>query len=189
MNDLESVSILLRKLKNGDEYASNQLWNRYIGDLIEVARNKLRNLPTRVSDEEDLVLAAFNAFFMGVRSNRFSKLNTRDDLWQVLVMLTERKAIDEIRQHSAQKRGQGKVRGESVFGKTEMGGKEPTPEFSVQFADEVQQCLGKLKDKDLTKIVMLRLQGYNNQEIAHHIERSVSSVERKMRLIRNIWNS
>ncbi|MBM4092203.1 MAG: hypothetical protein FJ276_22660 [Planctomycetes bacterium] len=42
-------------------------------------------------------------------------LENREDLWQVLAMLTERRAIAERRRECADKRGGGNNRGESVF--------------------------------------------------------------------------
>ena len=44
------------------------------------------------------------------------RLDDRGDLWQVLVMLTKRKAIGLLRREQAAKRGGGQVRGESALG-------------------------------------------------------------------------
>ena len=45
-------------------------------------------------------------------AGRFPELDDRQDLWKVLVMLTARKAVDQLRRGHAQKRGGGLVRGE-----------------------------------------------------------------------------
>ena len=82
--------------------------------LIRLASRKLGDLPRRVADEEDVVLSAFNDFLRGVEDGRFTRLDDRDDLWQVLVMLTERKAIGLRRHDPGEKRGGGQVRGESA---------------------------------------------------------------------------
>ncbi len=76
-----------------------------------MASRKLGDLPRRVADEEDVVLSAFHDFLRGVEEGRFTRLDDREDLWQVLVMLTERKAIGLRRKTQAEKRGGGQVRG------------------------------------------------------------------------------
>lgn len=200
MDHSASVSLWIEQLKQGDDEAGTKLWNRYITNLIELAAYKLKGVPKRTADEEDLVISAFNAFFDGVRANRFSNLHSRSDLWQILVMLTERKAIDQIRRQTSQKRGSGKVRGESVFenenaqmgrdgnsGLVAAADSKPSPEFAIQFADQVQHCMDKLDDELLTRIVLLKMQGFTNKEAAENIGCSLSSVERKMRLIRQLW--
>lgn len=53
-----------------------------------------RGSPCRVADEEDVVAVAFASFCRGIAANRFAVLDDRDDLWQVLVVLTERKAVE-----------------------------------------------------------------------------------------------
>lgn len=197
-----SVSILLEDLKNGNEQVGGEIWQRYMNDLIVLSRRRLNRAPNRrLTDEEDIAVCAFNAFLMGVRAKRFQKLNTRDDLWQVLVMLADRNAIDQIRKQNSQKRGEGKVRGESVFvdqdesaSKNTMGisglvDDQPTPEFAVQFGEEVRARLSKLNSDELNEIVMLRLEGYTNQEIADRFNLSLSTIERKLKLIRKIWTS
>lgn len=120
MSDLHSVSELLRQLKLNQSTAAHQLWNRFIDQLIRAASRHLRNLPRRAVDEEDVAVTAFEAFLRGNREFRFNQLETREDLWQVLAMLTERKATEVLRREQADKRGGGQVRGESVFEKMIM---------------------------------------------------------------------
>ncbi len=200
MTSTGSITVWIEELRHGDETNSPQIWNCYVKRLIKLARKKMSGMQTRVSDEEDLVSAAFNSFFMGMRDGRFSKLQTRDDLWQVLVMLAERRIVDQQRQNLAKKRGSGNVRGESVFKKADNGsrcvasldgvaGSQPTPEFALNFLDELGAVLGKLRgDKVLEQIVLLKFQGFNNLEIAERTGCSLSSVERKLRLIRDLWH-
>ena len=89
----ESVTIWLSGLKAGRSDAAGKIWHRYVEQLVRHARRKLGRSPRRAADEEDVVLSAFDGFLKGVDDGRFLKLNDRHDLWQVLVMLTERRAI------------------------------------------------------------------------------------------------
>ncbi len=104
MSQSQSVTQLIDQLQFGDSLAAQQIWDRFIERLIGLARRWLQQLPRRAIDEEDVALSAFNAFFQGVNAQRFERLGNRDDLWQVLAMLTERKAIGVMRHELAKKR-------------------------------------------------------------------------------------
>ena len=101
MNESHSVTAWIDQLKLGDQEAATQIWERYFEQLVTVARSKLEGAPTRAVDEEDVALLAFDSLFRGVKEKRFPNLDDRDDLWQLLLMLTERKAIDQKRRESS----------------------------------------------------------------------------------------
>jgi hypothetical protein len=60
-------------------------------------------------DEEDVMVSVFDRFFRAANEERFARLEDRDDLWQILLVLTDRKVADQYRQSLAQKRGGGGV--------------------------------------------------------------------------------
>jgi DNA-directed RNA polymerase specialized sigma24 family protein len=45
-----------------------------------------------------------------------------------------------------------------------------------------------LPDADLRSIALLKLMGYTNQEVAADLGCSIRRIERKLALIRTIWN-
>ena len=65
---------------------------------------------------------------------------------------------------------------------------EPTPEHAAMVGDEFERLLGLLKDETLRAIVMLKLDGYTNMEVAEQLNRHVRSIERKLQLIRMHWS-
>ena len=93
---LGSVTRWIHLLKRGDQAAAQQLWERYHARLLGLARQVLRESQRRHADEEDVVQIVFSRFFRGVSEGRFPRLNDRDNLWRLLVVLTARKAIDQI---------------------------------------------------------------------------------------------
>src|SRR5262249_29582601 len=136
-----SVTFWIGQLKAGDEHAAHKLWEGYFQGLVGRARKKLQGAARRVADEEDVALSAFDSFCRGAGGGRFPKLDDRSDLWQLMVMITARKAVD-LRQHEVRKkRGGGVVHvgsdASSVEGKegdvlAQVVGREPTPEFAAQ---------------------------------------------------------
>ncbi len=195
----ESITCWLNQLKSGNSAAAGKLWNRYVERLVRLARNKLGDAPRRVADEEDVVVAAFNGFLQGVEDGRFTRLNDRHDLWQILVMLTERRAIAHRRREGAGKRGGGKVRGESVFeAPAERSGRgmeltqaawhEATPALAAELAEQTRTLLAGLADDTQRRIAVGKLEGRTNQEVADMLGVSVRTVERKLGIIRDKWS-
>src|SRR5215218_2228283 len=115
MSSLGSVTHLLARLKGRDDDAARRLWEAYYHRLIALARARLRGVPRSAADEEDVALSAFDSFCRAAEAGRFPRLDDRDDLWAVLVTLTERKAYAQADRANAAKRGGGQVRGDSVL--------------------------------------------------------------------------
>ena len=107
MSDSGSVTVWITRLKAGDAIAADQLWENYYRRLVGLARERLRGQPRAAADEEDVALSAFHSFFRGVERNQFPRLDDRYDLWQLLVVMTARKASRLIRHEHALKRGEG----------------------------------------------------------------------------------
>jgi RNA polymerase sigma factor (sigma-70 family) len=196
----ESVTTLLAGLKAGRKNAAADLWQRYVENLVRLASRKMGRKRYRAVDEEDVVLSAFDAFLKGVNEGRFAQLDGRDDLWQILVMLTERKVIAVRRREGALKRGGGHVRGESALaqvdgngshgpGLDQVVGSQPTPAMATELAEQARSLLSCLSDDVQRKIALGKLEGYTNQELAKRLDINLRAVERKLRIIRRKWKS
>jgi len=196
MSTDDSVSVWIEGLKAGQETAAAKLWGHFYSRLVALACRRLRDLPRRAADEEDVVLSAFETFLRRAQDGQFPRLHDRNDLWQLLVTITERKALNQVRDLTRQKRGGGMVRGESAFLNSEASAEgagidqvvapEPTPEFAAAMTEGLCRLLGLL-DNDLRQIALLKLEGHTNEEIGAIVGRSVPTVERRLRLIRDAW--
>jgi DNA-directed RNA polymerase specialized sigma24 family protein len=187
-----SVTHWVRELRAGNRAAAQRLWEGYFRRLVVLARQRLAGSPRRAADEEDVALSAFDSFCRGAEGNRFPRLEDRHDLWQLLLMLTARKAFD-LRQHERrQKRGGGAVRGESVFagldgaGLEQVVGAEPAPQFAAEVADECRRLFDCLDD-ELRAVALAKMEGLTNTEIAARLGCAPATVERRLRLIRATW--
>lgn len=190
MSELNSVTVWLDHLRAGDPEAARELWNRYFGRLVALARGRLAARVRRAADEEDVALSAFHSFCRAAEAGRFPRLDDRDDLWAVLVTLTERKAFALADRELARKRGGGEVRGDSVFEAGDgRAAPDPTPAFAAEVAEECEQLLARLdaRDPDLRRIAEWKLEGYTNEEVAARAGKSLATVERKVAVIRTLW--
>ena len=200
MASSHSVTHWIGQLRAGDRVAAQHLWEGYFRRLVGLARGKLQCLPRRAADEEDVALSAFASFCRGVEGGRFPQLADRDDLWRLLVTITARKALHLARDERSQKRGGGTVRDEAALGDRddsaaldaaidELLGREPTPAFAAQVAEECQRLLDSLGDADLRTIAVWKMEGYTTEEIAAKLRRAPRTVERKLDLIRRRWTA
>jgi len=193
-----SVTHWLDLLKGGDRGAVQPLWERYYHLLVERARRALGAAPRRAADEEDVALSAFDSFFRGVAKGRFPRLDDRNDLWRLLLVLTAQKAAHQIRDEFRVKRGGGQVRPESDLPGADAEdaegvlarviGSEPTPEFAAQVAEESRRLLAKLGSDVLRSIAQRKLEGYTVEEIAELLGCVPRTVNRKLAEIRDLWS-
>jgi DNA-directed RNA polymerase specialized sigma24 family protein len=194
MSSPGSVTVWIAELRAGDSLAAQRLWEGYFRRLVELARRKLLGRPRAAADEEDVALSAFDSFCRGVGEGRFSQLLDRDDLWQLLVLLTARKAYRLIRHEGRQKRGGGAVRHLSALADeassvAEVVGREPTPEFAALVAEECRLRLEALGDAELRAVALAKMEGHSNAVIAARLGVVERTVERRLGLIRKLWGA
>jgi DNA-directed RNA polymerase specialized sigma24 family protein len=183
-----SVTCWLGPLRAGDAGAVQELWERYFHRLVRLARARLRDTPRRAADEEDVALSAFDSFCRNAEQGRFPQVADRDSLWRLLVTITARKAAHQVRDEGRQKRGGGRApadEAEAVL--AEVQGREPTPDFAAEMAEEYQRLLNRLPDQALQAVALLRMEGYTVEEVGQQVGIAPRSVKRKLALIRAVW--
>ena len=193
----EPVTCWLRQLEAGDEDAARLLWQRYYRELVELARARFGTTPRRVADEEDVALSVLRCLYEGAARGQFAELVNRGALWQLLAAITGRKVVDQQRLLTQQKRGGGRVRGDSVVhgndddrssvGFDQFRGEAATPEVLAIAAEEFQRLMLLLDDDRLRQIAQCKLEGYTNEEIGQRLGLACRSIERKLQRIRQIW--
>jgi DNA-directed RNA polymerase specialized sigma24 family protein len=205
-----SVTRWISQLKNGDRDAAQRLWEAYFHRLVSLARKRLLGTARCVADEEDVALDALASFFRGAERGQFPKLQDRDDLWRLLFVLTVRKAIDLARREARQpgaaaagkkpRQGCGEIRpGNDLLWDRTLGDQAernvalvlstaPTPEFAALVADECRRLLDLLGDESLRAVALGKMEGETNAELAARLGCVVSTVERKLGRIRELWN-
>jgi DNA-directed RNA polymerase specialized sigma24 family protein len=199
MSPQESVSQWIGRLQEGDPAAAQHLWERYYQRLVGLARKKLEGMARRSADEEDVALSAFDSFCRGAGDGRFPQLQDRDNLWRLLVTITARKAYQLMLREGRQKRGGNAILDEAALvnpgdssavqgGMEQLLDREPTPQFAAQVAEEYERLLANLPDADLRSVAQWKLEGYTNEEIASKLGCALRSVERKLKVIRSLWD-
>lgn len=193
-----SVTRWVTAMKRGDVAAAQPLWERYHRQLLTLARRGLRSSRRRGADEEDVVQNAFQSFFQGVARGRFPQLDDRDNLWRLLVVITARKALDQLAHEHSKRQGGGTARGETRIASgrpdwdeaaiDQVVGTQPTPQFAAQVAEQYQRLLDLLGDESLCRVAIWKMEGFTNDEVAAKLDCSRRTVARKLETIRIIWS-
>ena len=181
----------IRTIDIHNRWVAPLLRDQVLDRLLPLAKAKLSSRSQRLIDEEDVLISVFDRFFVAAKAGRFGELNNRTDLWQILLMLTERKVIDQYRRDSADKRGSVQTHTEAELPLTldslqELADKHPSPEMVSTFNDSLDWAINRLGNKT-RDVALLRLEGYSNREIAQKLDIGLSTVERKLRVIREVW--
>ena len=179
-----SVTQWLESLRTGDSVAAQNLWNRYFAQLVGVAHQRLNRVSAE-SSGEDVALSALKSVVLGVRANRFQDVTDRTNLWPLLVTITARKAISELRRQLAKKRSA--KQSQPATDLLALISDDPSPEFALQVADELQRLVTSFDDETLRKVAFHKLEGYSNEEIANDLGCSTRTVIRKLNRIRQEW--
>jgi RNA polymerase sigma-70 factor (ECF subfamily) len=187
MPDSPSERSPLEALQAGDEDAARQLFDRYAEQLVVLARRRIsQRLASRI-DAEDIVQSVFRTFFHRAKQGQFH-LEEPDDICKLLARITAHKTFRQIAFHRRAKRdaGQETAQGDDaqdLLMKLMMA--EPSPEEATAFLDQLQHFFGKLADAE-RRILELRMEGYNNVEIAHRLGISDRKIRRLMERVREL---
>jgi len=188
----DSVTDWVGGVRTGDDEAIRKFVDRYYDPIVEFVHRRLPAAVRRSADEEDVALSALDSFVERARDGQFSRLENRDDLWKLLLTISRRKATKHIAHETAQKRGGGQVRGDSVFdasdgslaGFDRVEGHEPSPAEEIELRECVEQIidfLENLEDQSLKEVAILKSQGMTDQELANRLDCSTKTIERKRR--------
>ena len=189
-----SISYAISLMDEMDEKSAQLLWDRFFERLCRVAQQKIYKRHRRLLDPEDVAGSAMFALMEGIKERRFHNVKNRDQLWQMLVMIAARKAINKAKFLDRDKRGGKVTRGDSVLKGYGLGNlkeyidKNDDPAKFVEIEMTCQELLFALPDDNYREIALMRLAGFSNQEIGKELECSTRTIDRKLIAIREVWN-
>jgi RNA polymerase sigma factor (sigma-70 family) len=200
MSTRGSVTRLIIDLRSDEpavrELAARLVWGRYFQELLALARSHLSARIRGREDEEDVLQSMYKSFCLRQRRGDFD-LSSRDDLWKLLVQVTLRKARNTANRHLQGKRD---VRREAGGGAAPTNGTdepgafldqidtdEPTPAEAALLNEALEQRFQALREPELRRIALKKLEGFTNQEIADDLQCTVRTVERKLERVRAYW--
>lgn len=169
----ESFGDVMARLRAGQDDAAAQVFNRFASRLIALARKQMDQQVRRKVDPEDVLQSVFRSFFARNADGQFGEFESWDNLWAMLVVLTQRKCgrrMDYF--HAARRDVQREVPVESPAGDSvsDVGAttEEPSPSEAAMLTETIEQLMRCLEPKH-REVLALRLQGYQPAEIAEQV--------------------
>jgi RNA polymerase sigma-70 factor, ECF subfamily len=177
---------LMIRVRSGEDAAAREVFERFAGRLIALARRQFNQLLARKVDPEDVVQSAFKSFFIRHREGKV-EVGDGGGLWKLLTLITMRKCADRVEYFRADRRDAAR---EATGGAAESHDlelraldREPRPEEAVILAETVEHLFRDLTDHE-RPILELSLQGYTAPEISEQLGRAERSVRRLRERIR-----
>ncbi|MEM6468714.1 MAG: sigma-70 family RNA polymerase sigma factor [Planctomycetota bacterium] len=185
---------LIQRLRAGDSDAARRLFELYQYEIRAMAR-RMRTART-MEDDEDVVIVAFAKCFAAIQKGKYPKVVHGKAFKRMLKHIAKNRMIDFRRKEKAQKRTPNDGTMTQVpfhssvddqFAAEDVAiSDEWPPELLVAFSEQLD-CLIDRLDAKLRHVAELRLEGFTHAEISEEIGRSIPTVERRCRLIRQIW--
>jgi len=168
--------------RQGDQEAAQKLFERYVEQVLKLARKHLnRALASRV-DAEDIAQSVFRTFFHRAGKGQFY-VEEPEDICKLLARITVHKTLRQVAFHMRGKRNARAESGETQEMLLNRLAAGPTSEEAVAFVDQLEHILARLKPAD-RQILEMRMEGYNNQEIAAKLGISDRKIRRLLERLR-----
>jgi RNA polymerase sigma factor (sigma-70 family) len=187
MPDDASFDDLLVRLRAGDEAAAALVVERYARRLVALARTRLEPRILRKEDPEDVLQSVFKSFFHRCGLGQF-RLDSREDLWALLVSLTLHKCCNRADYFRAARRNvdrevQSPPPMDSSAVEWEALAREPGPLEAAKLAETIERLLGSLEPHQV-KIVRLSLEGEGPAQIGARVGVTERTVQRVLKGVR-----
>jgi RNA polymerase sigma-70 factor (ECF subfamily) len=187
MTDDQMFSLLLDRLRSGEDSAAREVFDRFAGRLRALTRSRFNRLLARKVDPEDVVQSAFKSFFVSHRAGKLD-VDDSDGLWNLLAMITLRKCADRAEYFLAHRRDAAR---EVTTGAGGDGpdmwlvavDRQPRPDEAVILAETIEHLFRDVSDHE-RPILELSLRGYTAPEISIELGRAERSVRRLRERIR-----
>jgi RNA polymerase sigma-70 factor (ECF subfamily) len=170
------------RLLAGDDAAARELFQRFAGQLLALARRRFADGLRHKVDPEDVVQSAYKSFFRGYDEGNIEVVDW-NSLWGLLTLITLRKCADRVAYHRAERRDAAREVAAPPDAEgtpwLETFGREPTPLEAAELGETVERLFAVL-DEDERPVLELSLQGYTTREISERLGRA----ERTVRLLR-----
>lgn len=177
----------MARLQAGDPDAALRVFNRFAERLIALARSRLDAKLRQKVDPEDVLQSAYKSFFVRQAQGQFH-LESWDNLWSILTVITLRKCGKWADHFHAEKRDVGVEVGHPVGPDGsrftwQAVADEPTPLEAAMLADTVELLLKDLEGRE-REMVVLSLQGEGIPEISVKVGRTRRTVQRVLKRIK-----
>lgn len=183
MTEVDSCTGMMVRLRAGEDEAAREVFRRFAGQLVGLARKRIDRGFAHRLDAEDVVQSAFKSFFIRHRQGKV-EVGNWDSLWGLLTLITLRKCADRVEYLRAARRDLRREVSAPGGGPWDLAlDREPTPQEAAILAETVES-LFRSADVDERPVLELSLQGCTAGEISLQLGRALRTVHRLRERIR-----
>ncbi|MCA9177491.1 MAG: hypothetical protein KDB14_23560 [Planctomycetales bacterium] len=186
---MDSLPELLGRLRDRDDDAAREIWEKFFPSTVRYARSRLDDQPGSPLDDEDIASRALASLLFALRGGKYANVQDDHAFRLMIVHIVRRFVSDGLRWHRCQR-----VELESALGSEGLGsegldsleGPEPPADRAAYLNDECRWLLNMLR-QDYREVAWRRLQCKSIAQIAADCGCHISTVRRKLRIIRELW--
>lgn len=175
----QDTRALFHRVQEGDEDAAREVFQRYLGRLVALARSRMSERLGQKLDADDVIQSAFRSFFVRAREGQYA-IERAGDLWSLLAAITKHKLLKKAEHFRQQKRNIAQDRPLASFASRDVAiefEQGPSEEEAVALSDELEFLMRELTPLQ-RQMLEMRLQGQPIPEIAEAVQRSERTVRR-----------
>ncbi len=176
----EPDSELMERFRRGDDDAATELYVKYADRLQRFATSSTSQQLSRQVDSEDVVQSVFGTFFRRLSEGMFTG-PAGDEIWNLFLVLALNKIRQSARFHTRKKRD---WRLKAQLGDVPELGSDlgEAPFATLQMT--IEELLDGLSDPH-RRMIEMRIQNFELEEIARETCRSARTVERVLKQFRD----
>ena len=177
---------LYQRHRGGEAEATERLFFYFAERLSRLAQRYLSpRLAARV-DGEEVMQSALKSFLMRASAGNF-RIENSHDMWKLLVTITVRKAREQVRHHTAERRDIQREAAQPLLGEAAIVDQlteEPSLAEAVACAEELDRLV-KDDPPEYARVLELRLADYSIREIAEDLNLTKGTVESILNVFKN----
>ena len=176
------------RLSSGDGAAAREIFERYSGRLVALARSHMTPRLREKVDPEDVAQSVFKSFFARQSEGQIELINW-DSLWGLLALFTIRKCARRAEHFQADRRNMAREVSVSSGSDDSSSGwqlasSEPTAEQAAVLSETVAEVMSVLTEREREMLTQC-LQGYTPEEVAESATCSARTVRRLLQRVRD----
>jgi len=191
--DKGSVTRWIEQMRGGDSIVVHALAERYFKKLGDAARRRLHKINQNLHDEEDVANFVLEAVFRNIAQGRYPDLQDRDDLWFLMLAITQRRISSILKRDRRQKAQPSSLTSltellEIYEGELSDLAVDSDPEqIAIEIGDCWQELMRILPNDEFRKIARLKLDFYSNRQISSMLKLTSKYIDRKVVEIQRLW--
>lgn len=177
----DDLSTTLREARNGNQEAWETLFNECYPKVRRVVRRRLNRSLRTIYDSRDFANEAMENLAAHLHQLEFPTVGS---LIAFLAKVAEQKVIDEHRRQNTAKRDGNRTQSisagedEDGFGAMQVSSSEPTASQFAQANEVHERLLARGGDETERRVILLKQQGYSNQDIASLTGWNIRKIQR-----------